>query len=68
MEGKEVQVMTAEEVKTKAPNCARWAQELREIFGDVKLLRLSEGDFAMGRPDTSEYATCLIFDKPKKKK
>ena len=60
--------MTAEEIQKKAPNCARWAQELREVFKDVKLLRLREGDFAMGRPDHSIYATCLICDKPKKKK
>lgn len=59
--------MTAEEVKTKAPNCAQWAQELRGVFGDVKLLRLREGDVSIGRPDTSEYASCMIFDKPKRK-
>jgi len=60
--------MTAEEIRTKAPNCARWAQELRAVFGELKLLRLREGDFALGRPDTSEYATCFIVNKPKKKK
>jgi hypothetical protein len=58
----------AEEVRTRAPNCSKFAQELRDVFGEVRLLRLQEGDVSIGRPDTLEYATCFIFDKPKNKK
>ena len=51
--------MTAEDVKTKAPQCAAWAEELREVFGEARMLRLEEGGMSRGRPDPHVYATCL---------
>lgn len=33
----------------KAPICAAWVKEMRELFGDVKVLWVKEGDFEMGQ-------------------
>jgi hypothetical protein len=33
-----------------APICAAWVKEMREVFGDVKVLYVKEGGFEMGEP------------------
>jgi hypothetical protein len=33
-----------------APICAAWVKEMREVFGDVKVLYVKEGDLEMGEP------------------
>ena len=42
----------------KAPICAAWVKQMREVFGDdVKVLWVREGDFSMGeKPDEPEEA------------
>jgi hypothetical protein len=32
----------------KAPICAAWVKQMREVFGEVKVLWVREGDFRMG--------------------
>lgn len=51
--------MTAEEVRKLAPKCTRVARELREVFGEAKIERLSEGGLELGKPDGNVYATCF---------
>jgi hypothetical protein len=34
----------------RAPICAAWVKEMREVFGEVKVLYVKEGDFEMGEP------------------
>jgi hypothetical protein len=33
-----------------APICAAWVKEMREVFGEVKVLYVKEGDFEIGEP------------------
>ena len=42
----------------KAPICAAWVKQMREVFGDdVKVLWVREGNFSMGeKPDEPEEA------------
>lgn len=47
------------EVRAKAPICTAFASQMREVFGEVKLQRLKEGDFEMGKPDQNVYASCI---------
>lgn len=58
--------MGVEELRAKAPEATAWADGMREIFGDVKLLRVKEGEVDLGKPDSHSYATCFIVKKPKK--
>jgi hypothetical protein len=37
-----------------APICAAWVKEMRELFGDVKVLYVKEGDFEMELRKTGE--------------
>ena len=34
----------------KAPICAEFVRQMREVFGDVKVLWIREGDFELGEP------------------
>jgi hypothetical protein len=34
----------------KAPICAEFVEELRELFGEVRVLYVKEGDFELGEP------------------
>lgn len=56
-----------EETKARAPICVAFAEQLREQFGDVKLMWIKEGEFERGRRDPGPFATCLVVGKPKKK-
>jgi len=40
----------------RAPKCAAFVEKMRELFGadQVKVLRVSEGDFRTGEPAKSE--------------
>lgn len=49
----------AEETKEKAPISVAFAEAFREVFGEVQLVRVKEGDVVMGKPDTAKYATCF---------
>jgi hypothetical protein len=41
----------------RAPICAAWVKQMREVFGDdVKVLWVSEGDFVIGQPLQKEEA------------
>jgi hypothetical protein len=33
-----------------APICAAWVKEMREVFGEVKVLYVKEGDLEIGEP------------------
>jgi hypothetical protein len=34
-----------------APICAAWVKEMRELFGEVKVLYVKEGDLEIGERD-----------------
>jgi hypothetical protein len=43
--------MSRDDNHARAPICAAWVKEMRELFGeDVKVLYVKEGDFEMGEP------------------
>ena len=39
---------TSEQNQAKAPICAAFVEEMREVFGEVKVLYVREGDFELG--------------------
>ena len=51
-------MMTADEVRKRAPLCTAVASELREVFGEAKIERLREGGLDLGKPDENVYAMC----------
>lgn len=36
--------------QAKAPICAAWVEQMREVFGEVKVLYVKEGEFRLGEP------------------
>jgi len=42
--------------QARAPQCAAFVEALREVFGEVKVLYVREGDVEMGRPINSGEA------------
>jgi hypothetical protein len=42
--------MSRDDNHARAPICAAWVKEMRELFGDVKVLYVKEGDFEIGEP------------------
>lgn len=34
--------------RAQAPQCAEFVDQMREVFGDVKVLYVEEGDFKLG--------------------
>ena len=40
-----------DENQAKAPICAAFVEEMREVFGDVKVLYVKEGDVELGTPE-----------------
>ena len=34
----------------KAPMCAAFVEQMRDVFGEVKVLWVKEGDFEIGEP------------------
>ena len=43
--------MSRSENQAKAPICAAFVNEMREVFGEVKVLWVREGEFALGEKD-----------------
>lgn len=44
----------------KAPICAAFVNAMREVFGEVKVLHVKEGDFELGEKQP-EGAPCIHF-------
>lgn len=44
----------------KAPKCAAFVKNMREVFGDVEVLWVSEGEVVLSEPEELEYATCYM--------
>lgn len=42
------------ENQEKAPVCAAFVREMREVFGEVKVLWVREGEFVLGDPSDSD--------------
>ena len=53
---KKVKRSTSEENRARAPICAAFVAEMREVFGadQVKVLFVKEGSVEMGNPCTTE--------------
>lgn len=50
----------------RAPVCAAFVKEMRDVFGDVEVLYVKENDVLLGGPDGAESASCF-FPQPEKK-
>ena len=52
----------------KAPECAAFVEQMRAVFGDVKVLYVKEKDFTLGVPsdEGAELASATAFDVERK--
>lgn len=66
--------MTVEELRAKAPEATAWADGMRAIFGEVKLMRVTEGEVNIDKRPQLEWADCTRrgngkrFDEPDERK
>jgi hypothetical protein len=40
----------------KAPICAAFVEEMRAVFGEVRVIYVKENDFQLGEPDAADDA------------
>lgn len=48
--------------QANAPVCAAFVNELREVFGAVKVLYVTEGVVNLGEEMLGPFATCMVND------
>lgn len=55
--------MSRDANQAKAPQSAKFVNAMREVFQELKVERVREGEIALGDDDTAIYATCFVIDK-----
>lgn len=58
--------MGVEELRAKAPQMTAWAERMRELFGDVSLRYVREGEFTLGKPVPGPWAEVVIEKKKRR--
>jgi hypothetical protein len=51
---------SSSENRAKAPQSAAFVNELRAVFGDVKVLYVEEGEVRLGEKTPGPFATCYV--------